>query len=124
MNVMEGQITYSIPFIPESLNKFAGRTNVWAYRAEKQRWKDLCTLHCWPRPKAPLEETVVRLTFHFRDRRRRDLDNLIKPVTDGLVAAGIIADDCYQCIDIELHGAYDKARPRTEISIRDRERRE
>lgn len=110
-------LTYSIPFIPESLNKFAGRKNVWEYREEKQRWKDLCALYCRPRPRQPLNRAVVTITYFFKDRRRRDLDNLIKPVTDGLVAAQIIEDDCYQCIDIVLRGGYDKSNPRTDIRI-------
>ena len=29
------------------------------------------------------------------DKRRRDLDNLIKPVSDALTQAGVIADDCW-----------------------------
>lgn len=110
-------LTYSIPFIPESLNKFAGRQNVWEYREEKQKWKDLCAVYCRPRPREPLERAVVTITYYFKDRRRRDLDNLIKPVTDGHEAVGIVRDDCYQCIDIVLRGGYDKANPRTDITI-------
>ena len=30
---------------------------------------------------------------HWRSRRARDIDNIIKPVSDALVKAGIVADD-------------------------------
>ena len=33
---------YAIPDIPPSLNKFARRENVWAYRADKKHWEALC----------------------------------------------------------------------------------
>ena len=36
----------TIPEIPPSLNKYAGRANAWDYRAEKQRWLQL--LHTAP----------------------------------------------------------------------------
>ncbi|MGE5500596.1 MAG: RusA family crossover junction endodeoxyribonuclease [Ignavibacteriales bacterium] len=29
------------------------------------------------------------------DRRRRDLDNIIKPVGDALTQAGVVTDDCH-----------------------------
>ena len=28
------------------------------------------------------------------DRRRRDIDNLLKPISDALVTSGVVADDC------------------------------
>ena len=111
--------SYTVPHIPASLNRFAGRNNVWAYRAEKQRWKDLCAVYCRPRPPKPIARAVVTLTFVFPDLRARDLDNLIKYVTDGLVAAGIIKDDCWQCMDLELTGRYDKGKAATEITVRE-----
>ena len=30
----------------------------------------------------------------WRTKRARDIDNIIKPVSDALVAAGVVADDC------------------------------
>ena len=40
---------YTIPDIPPSLNKFAGRENVWAYRADKKQWQALCAAYCRPK---------------------------------------------------------------------------
>lgn len=48
------------------------------------------------RPAWPLERAVIRATFHFGCKRRRDPDNLLaslKGAFDGLVDAGILADD-------------------------------
>jgi crossover junction endodeoxyribonuclease RusA len=44
----------------------------------------------------PWNRVVIHLVFRFPTQRRRDLDNLIgtaKPAIDGLVLAGVIADD-------------------------------
>lgn len=40
---------------------------------------------------------AYKLTIQARrpDKRRRDLDNLIKPVSDLLADIGVIADDCH-----------------------------
>ena len=44
----------------------------------------------------PQERVTVELTYFVRDRRRRDVDNLVpllKPIKDGLVDAGLVRDD-------------------------------
>jgi len=38
-------------------------------------------------------------------------------ILDGLTAAGIIADDSFGNITLELRGEYDRENPRTEIEI-------
>lgn len=51
---------------------------------------------------APVAATV---TFHMPNRRRRDLDNLLaamKPAWDGLVDAGLLADDNADQLTITL----------------------
>ena len=108
---------YRIPRIPMSLNKFIGRKNVWEYREEKKNWKDLCFAYCKPRPSKPIDKANVILTFYFSDRRRHDADNYQKMLLDGLVYAGIIADDDFGHITVTCKGGYDKARPRVEIEV-------
>ena len=38
-------------------------------------------------------------------------------ILDGLTESGIIKDDSFFCINLELRGSYDKQNPRTEIHI-------
>ena len=48
------------------------------------------------RPETPYESSHITITFVAGDKRRRDVDNLYsskKSFIDGLVAAGLIADD-------------------------------
>lgn len=108
---------YIIPFIPPSLNKYAGRQNVWEYRQDKDYWKNLCVLYCRPRPQKPPEYAQVTITFYFDNRRRHDADNYQKFLLDGLVAAGVIMDDDFSHIQVLCKGGYDKKNPRTEIEI-------
>jgi len=99
---------YIIPEIPPSLNKYLGRENTWDYRNTKTKWQAKVNLYCVPKPREPLEKAVVTLFFHFKDKRRRDLDNYLKFVLDGLTEAGIIKDDNYTTIELRLKGACDK----------------
>ena len=108
---------YIIPFIPASLNRFAGRKNVWEYRDEKRRWIGLCKAYCSPAPVPPLAKASVEILFCFGNNRRRDLDNLIKPVLDGLVHAGILTDDCWQCCEIIVKGMHKKGEEKTILTI-------
>ena len=80
---------YTIPDIPPPLNKFAGRENVWAYRADKKQWEALCAAYCRPKPSEPIKKCVVRITYFFRTRQRHDPDNYNgKFILDGLRCAG------------------------------------
>lgn len=109
---------YTIPEIPPSLNRFAGRSNVWEYRQLKQEWKDLVSQLCRPRPKTPLPYAMVTLEYYFKDRKRRDPDNYSgKMILDGLTESGIIVDDSFHHIDLQIRGRVDKKHPRTEITI-------
>lgn len=102
---------YVIPEIPPSNNKYIGRENRWEYQAEKKRWAQLVALFCLPRPREPIKHAAVKLVYHFSDNRRRDPDNYSgKMLLDGLVRAGIIADDSFTCIDLQLAAVYDKGR--------------
>ncbi len=111
-------LKFSIPFIPPSMNKYKGRSNVWEWRADKTEWECLINLFCRPRPAAPIDKCVLTITYYFDSRRRHDPNNYDGQfLTDGLVKAGIIADDSFDHIELVLRGEYDKKRPRTEIVI-------
>lgn len=111
---------YTVPDIPPSLNKYAGRENVWAYRADKKQWEALCAVYCRPKPSETIKKCVVRITYFFRTRQRHDPDNYNgKFILDGLREAGIIEDDSFKNVELQLCGAYDKENPRTEIMIKE-----
>ena len=65
------------------------------------------------------EKAMSQLTFYFKTKRRRDADNLLascKAYFDGLVDAGILADDSgLGHFPIIFHK--DKDDPRLEITI-------
>ena len=109
---------FTIPMIPPSDNHFKGRKNVWEYRELKKQWCDTIMTMCRPRPKIPIQKAVVTITYYFKTKARHDPDNYNgKFIMDGLVQGGIIADDSFDCIELRLRGGYDKANPRTEITI-------
>ncbi len=112
---------YIIPETPPSNNIFIGRENRWEYQEVKKRWAALIGALCCPKPAEPLKRAKVTLEYHFKDRRRRDPDNYSgKMILDGLTAAGIIADDSFFCIDLQLRAVYDKS-GKTEILIEEEE---
>lgn len=109
---------YSIKAIPPSNNKFIGKDKRWQYQDEKKQWARIIQLFCVPRPKEPLKKSKVIVIYYFKDKRRRDPDNYSgKFILDGLVRSGIIKDDSFDCIDLQLIGRVDKGNPRTEIFI-------
>ena len=111
------EIRFTVPEIPPSNNKFAGRQNQWQYRHEKKEWLDKIEFYA-PRVESPLKYAVVTLRYYFKTRNRRDPDNYSgKFILDGLTKAGIIADDSFDHIKLNIEGKYDKLNPRTEIII-------
>ncbi len=77
-----------------------------------------CAVICaWFRPSDwPLDARYsVRLVLYFADRRRRDLDNVCKSVLDG--CNGVLWDDDSQVDSVDVRREYDKARPRTQITV-------
>ena len=86
--------------------------------ADKKQWEALCAAYCRPKPSEPIKKCVVRITYIFRTRQRHDPDNYNgKFILDGLREAGIIEDDSFKNVELQLCGAYDKENPRTEIEV-------
>lgn len=110
-------------FIPPSNNKFIGRKNIWSYREQKKNWEFLIRNATEnSRPEKPLKCAQVNITYFFPDKRRRDPDNYSgKFILDGLVRAGVLADDSFSNVVISLTGKYCKDCPRTEIEIEELE---
>ena len=114
-------IRITLPGVPPSLNRFAGRENTNEYRKAKQEWTDMVI---WKvkaakdRPRAPYSKARVEILYYFPDNRRRDPDNYCgKLLLDGLTKAGVISDDKFGCITLHLDGAVDRNQPRTVITV-------
>lgn len=84
-----------LPFPPSANNLFpSGRSGRRFASPEYKAWKTLAGLHLNSQPEHthPGDVRVV-YEFHHPDRRKRDLFNLEKALSDMLVAHGVIADD-------------------------------
>lgn len=105
--------------IPPSNNQFMGNShNFNAYRKIKEDWHWLIKAAIKIRPPTPYQKAVIEITYYFPDRRRRDPDNYSgKMILDPLVREGIIKDDSFANIRLELSAEVDKTNPRTEIEI-------
>lgn len=113
---------YVIDDIPESNNKYMGRTAKgfhFVYQEDKKNWEWLVKAAVGKnRPKNPIEKSIVTLIYYFPTKHRRDPDNYSgKFLLDGLVKSGVIKDDSFNCIDLRLVGKVDRDNPRTEIVV-------
>ena len=103
--------------LPPSNNRFIGRNARWEYQDIKKQWAQLIRLAARP-PSEPYRKAVVSIRYFFPDKRRRDPDNYSgKMILDGLVRCGVLADDSFACVRLDLSAGYDKENPRTEITI-------
>lgn len=70
------------------------------------------------KPQKPFEKARVHIRYYFKNRIRRDPDNYSgKMILDPLVREGILKDDSFGCVTLELSCEYDKENPRTEIYV-------
>lgn len=53
-------------------------------------------------PKQLTGDLIVDIEAFMPDRRRRDLDNILKALLDALTHAGVWMDDC-QIVDLRIH---------------------
>lgn len=112
---------YVIPKIPPSNNQYIGQNKRWQYQEAKKEWADTIGWLCRPKPPYPLNRAKVTLVYYFKDRRRRDPDNYSgKFILDGLVRAGILEDDSFDNVDLNLRAGVDKENPRTEIYVEEK----
>lgn len=72
------------------------------------------------RIKEPLQgRQELSIMFYVKDKRRRDLDNMLTTIQDALVKGGILEDDSWQYIRIgRIDAEIDKENPRAEITIK------
>lgn len=111
--------TITINGVPPSLNKFAGRENSWEYRRLKADWTNIVRcLASQQRQGKPAFRAKVIITYYFPTSARHDPDNYAgKFILDGLTKAGIIVDDSFKHIKLELSGDVDRENPRTVVEV-------
>ena len=109
----------TIPGVPPSLNRVAGRNNVWEYRTTKKKWTEMVVWLTKPqKPPKPFEHARITITYFFPTEARHDADNYSgKFLLDGLTQGGVIVDDDLKHIETRIRGEVDKHNPRTEIEI-------
>lgn len=106
--------------VPPSLNQYVGRENVWAYRQAKKEWTEMVYYAAISkRPPMPINRAYVHIHVVYPDRRRHDVGNHEKFLTDGLVKAGIIADDDYSHMELYQTGWWEKGTRKTIIFVQE-----
>lgn len=116
------KLIIKIDDIPPSNNKYignGGKGKNFQYQEEKRIWEWLVKSAVGKKkPRKPFKRAVVEITYYFPTRHRRDPDNYSgKFILDGLVKSGVIEDDSFKCIDLQLAGDYNKKNPCTEIAV-------
>ena len=92
-------VTITLPEVPPSLNKWSRMHWMKAAKVKKQWEKDIYYSAYNLRPEQPYQKAKVKITYFFKTKRRRDIDNYTpKFLLDGLVKAGIIIDDAESVI--------------------------
>lgn len=83
---------------------------------EGRRFKQRCRLVALAQCRAPMQGDVsVAAVVYFRDRRR-DLDNVLKPLLDALQGAAYVNDR--QIVHLDFRKALDPKAPRIELELR------
>ena len=113
------ELVIVLDFVPPTINKYIGRSNIWQYQEEKKKFHELVMLSTVGiNPK--IKKCKMKVVYYFKTRIRHDPSNYDKMLLDGLVHANIIEDDSYEVIqEFTTIGKYDKMKPRTEVYIQE-----
>ncbi len=115
--------------VPPSNNQFMGCGNTQAknrvYSSIKKQWANMIGWSAlsagWKTSYDPFETALVKIRYFFKDNKRRDPDNYSgKFINDGLVEIGILRDDSFQCIKLDIGlgaSGVGAGNERTEITI-------
>ncbi len=107
----------SLPFPPSTNNLFAqaGKKRVSSARASAYARQVLAAVLTAGASRGLTGELRAVVAVYVPDLRRRDLDNLAKAPLDGLVKAGVMADDS-QVVDLRIYRAgVDRQNPRITV---------
>lgn len=91
----EEALEATLPWPPSVNHYWAARGNARYLSPRARAWHQeaWAILRAAWRGKPMRGEVAVLLVLHPPDRRRRDLDNILKAVLDALVHAGVLQDD-------------------------------
>lgn len=113
-------LTITLPLPPKALNpNWRGHWAIKAAKVKQCRWESKMMAFCRREPFEVLEKATIQCRFYFRDKRRRDKDNLLascKAYFDGLADAGLVRDDSqlsYLPVVVEV----DKSNPRLVLEV-------
>jgi crossover junction endodeoxyribonuclease RusA len=87
--------------IPMALNQYRN-AHYFQINKEKDKWQKVVALEVINQKIVQIGKCRISIDFFFRDKRRHDPDNYAcsaKYLLDGLVKAGIIADDNFDVIE-------------------------
>lgn len=114
-------IKITIPGIPPSINEWR---NMHHYEEAKQKkaWEEIVgweVLAQKVKPSQPIIKAVTTYFYFFPTRHRHDPSNYSpKWIEDGLVKAGILVDDSFDHIELNIRkGGVDRNHTRVEIVI-------
>ena len=83
--------------LPPSVNRLWRSGKGRMYRsAQYSAWRNeaICSIKLQARGASIDGRYRIAVAFQRPDKRHRDLDNLLKALSDALVDAGVLADDC------------------------------
>lgn len=116
---MTAFLTMTVPGqpVPKARPRIGANGHVYTPAATRQAegqvgWAARSALRGCRPSTAPMSITVA---FHVRDRRRRDVDNLLKTVLDGL--NGIAWADDSQVVHADVWVFVNRDNPHTEITV-------
>ncbi len=116
--MVECGFSVPVPAVPKERPRVYGRVAVTPPRtAAYERAVALQALAARPWNQPTAEPVSVVMWFYYRDRRHRDLDNLVKSVLDGIT--GILIEDDHQVVHLEavkILGS--REAPHVDVSLR------
>lgn len=109
-----------LPFLAPSINQcyYTDKNSFTRHKSKSYRdFLTRCQIFIKTPEKSITEEMEVEINLWFPDKRRRDIDNQLKPILDMLVYFNIIKDDSLiQKLHVEKY--YKKGEPMTLIEIK------
>lgn len=111
-------MTFEFPFLPPSVNQAYYTDFQTRSRHKSAKYKQFIEdIRAFVPKETILGNIEVEYNFYFPDKRRRDVANFEKCLTDTLVEYAVIGDDsCIQKMKLEKY--YNKNKPLTVVEIK------